>query len=200
MYGNFTDIREYKKALRAKYKDFRKNLSETEKSEKDNAVLRKIISSEAYKRCEMLLTYVSTAIEVDTRGLIATAMKDGKAVIVPKCVDGTREMKFYEIHSLDDLEICAFGVLEPIPDKCREITVFENAVCIVPGLAFDLDGYRLGYGGGYYDRFLSAHRELYNIGICYCGCTVNRLEHGRFDVPVNMLITEKYMRKINKGA
>ncbi len=175
-------------------------MSVSEKAAKDNAVLAKIISTEVYRRCKMLLTYVSTAIEVDTKGLINTALKDGKAVIVPKCVDGTREMKFYEIHSLDDLEVCAFGVLEPIPEKCREITYFENAVCIVPGLAFDLCGYRLGYGKGYYDRFLSAHGELYNIGICYCGCTVNRLEHGRFDVPVNMLITEKYMRKINKGA
>ena len=200
MNGNFTDIREYKKALRAKYKDLRKNLSDFEKADKDKAVLQKILSTSAYKNCEMLLTYVSTAIEVDTRGLIDTAMKDGKTVIVPKCVDGTREMKFYEIRSLDDLEVCTFGVLEPMPDRCREITLFENAVCIVPGLAFDLCGYRLGYGGGYYDRFLSAHRELFNIGICYCGCTVNRLEHGRFDVPVNMLITEKYIRKINKGA
>lgn len=200
MNGSFTDIREYKKALRAKYKEFRKNMSDSEKSERDKAVLQRITSTSVYKSCKMLLTYVSTAIEVDTRGLIGTALKDGKAVIVPKCVDGTREMKFYEIHSLDDLEVCTFGVLEPIPDRCREITVFENAVCIVPGLAFDLCGYRLGYGGGYYDRFLSAHRELFNIGICYCGCTVNRLEHGRFDVPVNMLITEKYIRKINKGA
>lgn len=196
----FTDIREYKKELRAKYKDFRRTMLPEIKAQKDESIFNRIIGSAAYRDCDTLLTYVSTPIEVDTHMLIERALDDGKTVAAPRCVEGTRDMIFYEITSFDDLEVYSFGVLEPIPSRCREMYMFENALCIVPGLSFDLAGFRLGYGKGYYDRFLSSHSGLYRMGICYCGCTVNRLEHGRFDIPVNMLVTEKYAKKICKEA
>lgn len=189
-----SDIREYKSALRAKYKEKRMNLSSEEKQQLDSSILRRVVSSRTYKECETLLTFVSTAIEVDTHKLIQTALQDGKTVAVPRCVSGTREMEFFRISSMEDLESGTFGVLEPVPERCEKIAEFPKPMCIVPGLAFDLAGYRLGYGKGYYDRFLSAHPELVNVGVCYCCCTLNRLIHGRFDVAVNYLITEKYMK------
>ena len=106
-------------------------------------------------------------------------------------------MDFYFIKSPDDLEPGSFGVLEPAPEKCVKAYAFETALCIIPGLAFDMHGYRLGYGKGYYDRFLSAHPRLVKMGICYCSCTCNELIHGRFDVSADLLVTEKYTRKIN---
>lgn len=104
-------------------------------------------------------------------------------------------MEFYFIKSMDDLEKGTFGVLEPAPEKCVKAYAFEKALCIVPGLSFDMKGYRLGYGKGYYDRFLSAHPRLVKMGLCYCSCTCNELIHGRFDVCADMLATEKYLRK-----
>lgn len=193
--GRITDIREYKKNLRTLCKQKRKNMSPEEKAKRDNGIFERIISSGAYKNAEIILTYVSTAIEVDTVRLINTALSDNKRVAVPRCVDGTREMDFYFISSLDDLEKHTFGVLEPIPEKCEKAYGFENALCIIPGLAFDMAGYRLGYGGGYYDRFLSAHPRLVKMGICYCSCTVNSLVHGRFDICSDMLVTDKYVKK-----
>lgn len=193
--GRITDIREYKKNLRTMFKLKRTEMSLEEKARRDNAVYERIISSGAYKNAEIILTYVSTAIEVDTVRLINTALSDGKRVAVPRCVDGTREMDFYFITSLDDLEKHTFGVLEPIPEKCEKAEDFYNALCIMPGLAFDMAGFRLGYGGGYYDRFLSAHPRLVKMGICYCSCTVNSLVHGRFDICADMLVTDKYVKK-----
>lgn len=193
--GNF-DIREYKKELRAKFKQIRKDMTAHNKAELDGKICQKLVSTDAYKRCKRVLTYVSTEIEVDTMQLIHTALEDGKIVAVPRCIDGTRNMDFYIITSDKQLESGAFGVLEPDPNKCELLTCFDDAVCIVPALAYDMDGYRLGYGKGYYDRFLSAHSGLYNIGIEYCSCTVSNLVRGRFDVAADLLVTDKYIKKI----
>lgn len=191
------DIREYKKSLRAECKKLRKSMDAESKAARDNDIFKRITASAAYCSADIILTYVSTDIEVDTHKLIAQAIADGKRVAVPRCIDGTRDMDFYFIKSPDDLEPGSFGVLEPAPEKCVKAYAFETALCIIPGLAFDMHGYRLGYGKGYYDRFLSAHPRLVKMGICYCSCTCNELIHGRFDVSADLLVTEKYTRKIN---
>jgi 5-formyltetrahydrofolate cyclo-ligase len=192
------DIRDYKNKMRIKYKSLRKNMPENIKDEKDNEIFNRIISSSVYNSCDLLLTYVSTYIEVDTIKLINYSLSIGKKVAVPKCIDGTRNMVFYYINSMNDLEKSTFSVLEPIITICVPVTEFENALCIVPGLVFDVSGYRLGYGKGYYDRFLTSNPEIIKAGICYCSCTVNELYRGRFDVPVNLLVTEKYLKNVRR--
>lgn len=189
------DIREYKKSLRSRCRQLRTSMSAEEKAEKDRKILERIISSKAYLAADIILTYVSTDIEVDTSALIRQALSDRKRVAVPRCIDGTRDMDFYFISGTDCLEKGTFGVMEPVPQKCIKAYAFETALCIIPGLAFDMQGYRLGYGKGYYDRFLSAHTRLTKMGICYCSCTFNELAHGRFDICSDMLVTEKYTRK-----
>lgn len=191
-----TDIREYKKELRAKYRKIRTDMSCDDKADRDRRILERILASGQYENAQIILTYVSTDIEVNTRELIKESIARKKRVAVPRCIDGTRDMDFYFIKSLDDLEKGTFGVLEPVPEKCVKAYAFETALCIIPGLGFDMYGYRLGYGKGYYDRFLSAHPKLFKMGICYCACTCNRLIHGRFDIEADMLVTEKYLRKI----
>lgn len=192
------DLREYKSELRSRFKNMRKAMLPEEKQRLDSAVFRRVIGSAAYKRCSLLLTYVSTDIEVDTAELIRQALADGKRVAVPRCISGTRLMDFYYITAMDDLEPGSFGVLEPITDKCRKTAEFDGALCIVPGLSFDMKGFRLGYGKGYYDRFLSAHPNMTLMGLCYCRCTVSELIVGRFDKPVDYLATEKYIRTFTK--
>lgn len=188
------DIREYKKELRERFKGWRKGLSVVDKTRRDIQILTRLTSTSVYKSCKVLLTYVSTPIEVDTRGLIERAISDGKTVAVPKCINGTRDMKFYIIKSMADLEPGTFSVLEPIVGKCKELTQFRGSLCIVPGLAFDMDGYRLGYGKGYYDRFLDSTDGILKAGVCYCACTMNKLIRGKYDMPVDIIITEKYTR------
>ena len=147
-----------------------------------------------YQQAELVLTYVSTAIEVDTRALIERALADGKRVAVPRCTPGKIDMKFYLIGSLSELEPGAFGVLEPNPEKSRELRRYDRSVCILPGLGFDLQGYRLGYGKGYYDRFLARYPGK-NVGVCYNICMKTLLPHGRYDKMVDVLVTEKFVKR-----
>lgn len=184
------DIREYKKQLRAQYKAIRKSMNADDKSSADTEILQSVLKQYKYINCETVITYVSTAIEVDTRSLITYSLKIGKKVAVPRCVPNTREMEFYYINSLDELSSGTFGVDEPCPDKSKLVSDFNNSICIVPALSYDRYGYRLGYGGGYYDRFLSKYNG-YTVGICYDSCINKKLIHGRYDRATNIVITDK---------
>ena len=188
------DIREYKTNLRNFYRGIRQKLSVQDKLSLDQKVFERVLRLNQYATAQLLLVYVSTAIEVDTKMLIEKALADGKRVGVPRCVPGTREMEFYEIHSLDELEPGTFGVLEPKPNPEKLLPQDPGGLCIIPGLCFDNFGYRLGYGKGYYDRFLSGYTGV-TVGICYSSCVRGSLIHGRFDRPVELLVTDRFIRR-----
>jgi 5-formyltetrahydrofolate cyclo-ligase len=191
------NIREVKKNLRARYRKFREHMDPEQKLAKDCSIQSRLLALAEYSRADTLFTYVSKPIEVDTISLIKAAFANHKRVAVPRCVPETRGMEFYYIQSLDDLEKGTFGVLEPVPSKCQLVTDYSKGLCIVPGLCFDAQGYRLGYGKGYYDRFLADFKGD-TVGICYAGCVQWNLPHGYYDKPVDLLITEKYNRRIAK--
>ncbi len=193
------DIRPLKRALREKMKNRRRQMTPEEKDQKDQAILKRMQGLRQYERCKTLICYVSTPIEVDTRRMIVEALAGGKQVAVPRCVEGTRNMQFYRIRSFDDLEPRTFGVLEPIPGRCEELTDFAGSVCVVPALAYDLQGWRLGYGGGYYDRFLSSYTG-HKIGVVYASCVVPKLFHGKYDVPVDVIVTDRYFRTVKRKS
>ncbi|MGI6264609.1 MAG: 5-formyltetrahydrofolate cyclo-ligase [Acutalibacteraceae bacterium] len=191
------DIRPVKSELRSRFKQWRRDLPADQKASMDEQIARKVQSLWQYKRENLLLTYVSTPIEVDTRAIIRRALDDGKTVAVPRCVPGTRLMEFYRIDSLEELSPGTFGVDEPTPDPARLVTNFEKGLCLVPALCYDWKGFRLGYGGGYYDRFLAAFGGAM-VGVCYSGCIRRSLPHGRYDRPVDLLVTERYLRRTEK--
>lgn len=188
------DIRPIKTELRQKYRRLRQEMAPEIKKERDEAIAEQVSRLWQYQRNEVLLVYVSTPIEVDTHGIIRRALEDGKRVAVPRCVPDTRNMEFYYIHSMNELEPGAFGVLEPIPHEERLYRVEDGGLCIVPAFSYDWQGFRLGYGKGYYDRFLSRFNGNM-VGICYSDCVQRTLPHGRFDRPVELLVTEKYLRR-----
>lgn len=187
------DIRLVKTRLRQNVKQMRLSLDPDVKKQMDDSITDTFLSATSYTRSDVILTYVSTPIEVSTERIILTALSDGKRVACPRCIEGTREMEFYYIDSLDDLKPRTFGVREPDEDRSRVYDGLGRPVCIVPGLSFDRWGFRLGYGKGYYDRFLSRYKG-WTVGLCYSECVLYRLPHGRFDRPVDRLITEKYLR------
>lgn len=190
-----TDIRPIKSALREKYKRMRKEMPLQLKEKKDRQIAERICKLWQYRQNSILLTYVSTPIEVDTRALISRALQDGKRVAVPHCVSNTRTMEFYFIDSLEDLEPGSFGVLEPAPDPQKKLTDFSQGLCLVPAFSYDWDGFRLGYGKGYYDRFLSRFQGNM-VGICYSECVRPHLPHGRYDRAVELLVTDAFLRRI----
>lgn len=191
------NIKLYKIKLRQKYRSIREKMNKTKKLEMDKKILDKICILSAYKNNNTIFTYVSKEIEVDTIEFIKKCKQDGKKVAVPACNSQNRTMNFYYINSFDDLEKATFGLLEPIREKCELVTDFSEGLCIVPGFCFDYKGYRLGYGYGYYDRFLQ-HFGGITLGICYSNCITPQLPHGKFDKHVDILLNDKYIKEIKR--
>ena len=178
------EISAAKKALRQELMLKRRNMDKNYKEFLDEKIYTILKSSSAIKEAKVILTYASSPIEVDTRRLIKFALSEGKTVAVPKC-EG-KNMRFLSIKSLSELTVGSHGVEEPLDSE--EITDFSDSVCVTPALRFDEKGYRLGYGGGFYDRFLRNYSGT-AIGICYeefCGS----MPVGEFDISLERVITE----------
>ncbi len=171
-----------KNELRKKYLLVRNTINK--KCKKDQIIYEKVINNSFVKNSDTILIYVSKDSEVDTINLINYFLKF-KKVAVPKVNDNIIE--FYYIKSLDDLEKGSFNVLEPTTNK--KVTNFNNAVCITPGICFNKEGYRIGYGKGYYDRFFSKHK-IYAIGLCYQECLINDIFANSYDIKVNEVISD----------
>ncbi len=189
------DIRQYKTGLRNSIKDERRNMAPEEKQKLDSGVTRNVFRLYQYRSCKTVLVYVSTAIEVDTIEIIKGALKDGKKVAVPRCIPDTRLMEFHYIESLDDLSPGAFGVLEP-DESLPIVEDFTGCLMLLPALSIDYLGYRLGYGKGYYDRYMSRFTGAC-AGICYSDCIRRHMYHGRFDRPVDVIVTEKWIKDVS---
>lgn len=184
------DIRKIKTDIRNSCKEKRRNIPDDERRNIDTHIYTRLINLWKYRECETLLIYISGDIEVDTRMIIEDALSRGKKVAVPRCVEGTRNMDFYFIESFDDLEKGSYGILEPKKDKCKLLTDYTSGLCIIPALTFDMDGYRLGFGKGYYDRFLAQFGGE-TAGLCYECCISNKLPRGKFDRCADVVVTEK---------
>lgn len=183
-----------KSALRARFAEMRKGLSKEYRHKMDIEIESRLLCSEEYSGADMILTYVSVNDEPDTLGLIHAAFANGKKVAVPKCTEGNN-MDFYFIKSADDLIKGKYGLLEPDVKKCKKASPTEKSLCVVPALSFDAEGYRLGKGGGYYDRFLKDFKGR-SAGFCYNSFLRLSLPKEAFDVPVDIIVTENFLREI----
>jgi len=191
---NLKNIKQLKKNLRLKYRNIREAMQPAKKRKMDARIRRHLFNLPEYHQADTVFLYISKPIEVDTFEIVKRAWADGKRVAAPVCVVETVQMEFYYITSFHDLEKATFGLLEPKIDSCEMVTDLSHGFCIVPGLSFDAKGYRLGYGMGYYDRFLSRYESV-TVGICYTSCIQYELPHGYFDRPVDILVTENYIRR-----
>ncbi len=186
------EIRNHKIEMRAKLKKERAELNPSQKAEMDNKIAANVRRLHQYKRCDTLLVYVSTPIEIDTREIIENAWADGKKVAVPRCITESREMTFHYISSFSELSKGTFGVLEPAKESPK-VTDFSTSLMIVPGFMFDLRGYRLGYGMGYYDRAMSGFMGP-SAGVCYSKYVKYHIPNGRYDQAVDIIVTEEWIR------
>ena len=184
------DIRPIKKKLRAKAREMRSSLSPEYKASLDRKIKNKLLNLFAVRETEAVLCYVSTDIAVDSREFIDSLFKMGKRVAVPRCEGDDGEMNFYYINSLAELSPGSFGVDEPDPSSCVMFSDTVESVCIVPAFMFDKRGYRLGYGKGYYDRYLSKYKGS-TIGVCYSENLADELFRGKYDRAVDLVVTDK---------
>lgn len=172
-----------KQILRNKYKEIRKNIKNKEAL--DNKIFNKIIELKEYKESKMILIYVSLKDEVDTFKLIEHSLRIGKKVAVPKC-EGDN-IVFYNINTLSDLQEGSFRILEP---KTNEIiNDFSDSICIIPGIAFDKENNRIGYGRGFYDRFLEKYDGT-KIGLTYAECICDRIDYEINDIKMDIVIAD----------
>lgn len=165
-----------------------------DREQKDRAIFEAVSALPLYRKAGRILFYVSTPQEADTRKLLAAALKEKKEVYVPLCLPESR-LAFYRIGCMEDLRPGHFGILEPDPSRCKELEFkpgesFEDTLCLVPGVAFDVRGYRLGYGKGYYDRFL-AERKIPCVGLCYRELVLPELPAEEYDQRVGLLAAEE---------
>lgn len=185
------NIREQKNLLRAKHKKLRTAYSVELKQKLDNILFEKFTELKEYKECKSLFAFVSMPIEVNTFPILEKALADSKILALPKCRQDEPIMDFYKVNSLDMLKEGKYSIMEPDEEVCEKIAEYTEALCLVPGLSFDLYGYRLGFGKGYYDRFLQNFIGA-TVGLCYSKCIEQKLPHGIYDKAVDIIITEKF--------
>ncbi len=182
-----------KSTLRKELIEKRKKI--TDREVKDGKITAFVTSLEKYKAADKLLVYVNLDGEINTEPLINSALDSGKIVAVPYCEDKHGKMSFYIINSLSQLTVGTFGVREPDINFNKRLEDFENSIIIVPGVSFNRDGHRLGYGGGYYDRFLENFGGT-SIGLCYDEMICNTIPLEEHDIAVNFLITDKSIENL----
>ena len=187
-----------KTLLRSRYRELRNGINKAEKVEFDELIFQRIISHELYKECKIVLAYYSINSEIDTLKLINYSLSIGKPIALPRC-NADRTISFYIINSLDNLEVSSYGITEPIENFDTLVRSFDGSLCIVPAFAYDMNGFRLGYGGGYYDRFLSSHKDITTLGICYSACLTDSLINEEHDISIKYLMTEKDFVEVYDG-
>lgn len=182
-----------KNELRKKCKEIRKNI--TDKTARNKEIQNTFIKSELFEAADTVMLYSPSGSEISTDIIFDFCLKQNKRVAFPICLDSDGTMDFYLVRSIDDLAPGMYGIQAP-KKECEILIPTEKTVCIVPGLSFDTRGYRLGYGKGYYDRYLSRF-SLITVGLCYEELFVPSLPINSNDKKVDYLITDKKIYNTN---
>ena len=181
------DVNTRKKLLRQEYLKIRKAIQD--KPQKSLEIAKRVIADDWYKDAKTVAIYKSLPSEVDTSYIISCALSSGKRVVLPK-VFGS-DMRFFEISEKEELIKSSFGVLEPAGEDSRYVPLSRIDLVLVPGLCFDKCKNRLGFGRGYYDRYLRG-AGVKTIGLCFCSQLApdNIIPTDMYDVKMQKIITE----------
>lgn len=163
--------------------------STKEKWEIEQKITETLLSTKLWKRSKIIGITISQHIEWDTKYIIKEAWTQGKTICIPKIYPNKHEMIFYKINSFAQVKKQHYDLVEPILGKVEAIQKKQIDLLIVPGLAFDKAGFRIGFGGGYYDRFLA---DFPNDTLSLLGHSqlINEIPSEHFDIPVKYLVVE----------
>ena len=173
-----------KKELRATIRARKRAMTEEEIVSRSDSLAQQFYASEAYKNAKTIYGYMPYNQEVRTIPMMEQALKDGKRVAIPKCYGDT--MKFIFIDDLSKVEKGYANIPEPIADE--PVADDTTALVLMPGLAFDPQGHRCGYGGGFYDKFLAAEPNHPTLALCYEFQMLPHLETEAHDIPVDYVL------------
>lgn len=182
-----------KKVLRKKMLKKRSELSLDQILAKSNIISDKLYNLNHYKESNFIFSFISFKDEVNTHEIIKKSIKKGKRIGVPITIPKTRIMKVSELMDFDkELYLGFYNILTPKDEYIRIISPESIDLVLVPGVAFDRQGYRIGYGGGYYDTFFSKiDRDTIKIGLCFDMQIISKVPLNRYDIPVDYILTEK---------
>lgn len=175
-----------KKAIRKQIFARRKEASDAQLAQWSQIIADKVTALDEFKNASHIYAYIDYNREVSTRPIIEAAWKAGKKVAVPK-VDG-KDMIFYDLTSYDQLELGYFDIPEPARG---EIVRWDDALMLMPGVAFDKDRHRVGYGGGFYDRFLEKYPEHPTVAVAFEFQIVEAAPYEDIDILPGKVVTEK---------
>lgn len=173
-----------KQALRRHIREQKRAMTEEQIVAASERLGQLFAQSELYKQAKTIYGYLPYNQEVRTVPMLQQAMKDGKKVAVPKVYD--EEMKFIYMDDLSKVEKGFAGIPEPIADA--PVADDGTALVLMPGLAFDQEGHRVGYGGGFYDKFLAAEPDHPTLALCYAFQIQPHLDTEEFDIPVDCVL------------
>ena len=173
-----------KKALRAAIRQKKRAMTEEQIVSKSEKLGQLLADNELYKNAKTFYGYLPYNQEVRTIPMLEQALRDGKRVAVPKCYSG--EMKFIYLDDLSKVEPGYANIPEPIEDG--PIADDPTALVLMPGLAFDPEGHRIGYGGGFYDKFLAQEPGHPTLALCYDFQVLDHLATEEFDIPVDCVL------------
>lgn len=189
-------VRDKKNAIRAEYKELRRAMDKDIKAERDRKICETATGLVSFRYADFVLLYAATEDEIDIYEIARVALERGKKIAFPRCRKEDHTMKYHIVESLDQLAPDSYGIKEPSED----LPVYDpetstgSAICFVPGLVYDKAGYRVGYGKGFYDRFLSSFKGS-SIGVVYSDFIMPKVPRGRFDMKVDILLSEKGVKK-----
>ena len=183
-----------KEELRIEMRKKRRALSKDIIKKSSAEICRQLFTLDEMKNAESVCVFLSAFNEPDTMRIIKQLWKDGKKVSAPVSDTETKTLSLFRIESIEDLHKGAYGILEP--EKTKSVSEEDIDVILVPGLAFDKKGGRMGFGEGYYDRLLAKSRAT-RIGLCYDFQLMDSIPTEEHDVSMNYIITaEKVIKNV----
>ncbi|WP_404428702.1 5-formyltetrahydrofolate cyclo-ligase [Sutcliffiella horikoshii] len=150
----------------------------------------RLFSSTEWKDAQTIAVTISRYPEVDTETIILRAWDEGKKVAVPKCFPKDKSMNFYYLENFNQLESVYFGLKEPIVTEVEMCPKDNLELMLVPGLIFDEEGYRIGFGGGYYDRYLVGYTG-FKVSLAFSQQMVKKVPTDHYDIPVHKIVTNE---------
>ena len=183
-----------KKEMRKKMLSLRDSLSEKERREKSRVIAKRLFTLEEFQKAEVVLSYQSFRSEVETTEMNQKIRESGKSLYLPKTYADRKEMAFYRVYSDADLIPGYQGILEPqekepFTEKLASLKP-EKVLMLMPGAAFDDKGNRIGYGGGYYDRYLESHPQLHTLALAFDMQVLFEVPAEEQDIKPQLLVTE----------
>ena len=181
----FNEVCDDKATIRKRIKTVRNAMHRDDCIYRSKLICERLACLEDYRNAQNICAYISKGNEVDTRLIIDKAWEDGKHVFVPKVYG--KDMHFIELTNYDELRIGNFGILEPESDDHTEIS---SGLMFMPGVAFDRQRNRIGFGGGFYDRYLASHGQLVTVALAYDCQIVDFIDSEQTDIKPHIIVTE----------